>query len=243
MAFPTMVIRLMPKGMAGIMIAALLAALMSSLSSVFNSCSTLITMDFYQKFNPLASEKKLVFVGRFSTAIIIVLSIMWIPMISRLSNQMYMYMQSVQAYIGAPVSAVFIMGILWRGATGAGAIATLAVGIGLGSCRFIMDILRNSSEMTPESFGPLQVLIGYGENAFMASFLNFSVVVFVICVIVMFAVSFLTRSKVTASSQIENLTFSLSTMLKGVDRRTTVFQIILTLLVLTVAIGLIVYFA
>lgn len=243
MAFPTMVIRLMPKGMAGVMIAALLAALMSSLSSVFNSCSTLITMDFYQKFNPMASEKKLVFVGRFSTGIIIILSIMWIPMISRLTNQMYMYMQSVQAYIGAPISAVFLMGILWRGATGAGAIATLAVGIGLGSCRFIMDILRNSSELAPESFGPLQIMIGYGENAFMASFLNFSVVVFIICIVVMITVSSMTRSTVKTSTQIENLTFSFSTMSKGMDRRTVILQVILSLLVLGITVGLIAYFA
>lgn len=243
MAFPTMVIRLMPKGMAGLMIAALLAALMSSLSSVFNSCSTLITMDFYQKFNPLASEKKLVFVGRFSTGIIIVLSIMWIPMIGQLSDQMYLYMQSVQAYIGAPITAVFLIGILWRGATGAGAIATLIFGIGMGACRFIMDILMKSFNLTAESFGPLRVLLGYGENAFMASFLNYCVVVFVLCIIVMVTVSYMTRPKVKEPVQTENLTFSLSTMSKGLDRRTVTVQVILSLIVMGITIGLIAYFA
>ena len=164
-------------------------------------------------------------------------------MIGKLSNQMYMYLQSVQAYIGAPITAVFITGILWRGATGIGAIATLVVGMGLGLCRFIIDILKSSFGWEPESFGPLQVLIGHSQNSFMTSFLNYCLVIFALCLFVMVIVSHFTRSTLKASSQTENLTFSLGTMSKGLCAKTVVIQVILTLIVLGITTGIILYFA
>ena len=102
------------------MVAALLAALMSSLSSVLNSCSTLVTMDIYKKLHPEATEKRLVFVGRLITGVVVVVGILWIPMIRYLSGEVYQYMQSVQAYIGAPITATFLLGILWKGGTARG---------------------------------------------------------------------------------------------------------------------------
>lgn len=186
-AYPMLVLRLMPPGLKGLMIAALLAALMSSLSSVFNSCSTLITMDVYKKMRPQASESRLVMVGRLTTAAIVVLSIAWIPFIRNLNNEVYQYLQSVQAYVGAPITATFLVGILWRGATASAAFTTLIFGGLVGAARFTLDILRNALKW---DLGPLNDLVAF-------SFLNFSVIVFIICVGLMVGVSRLTAHQQT----------------------------------------------
>src|SRR5262245_18822627 len=113
-AFPIMVVRLMPVGLQGVMVAAMLAALMSSLSAVFNSSSTIFTIDFYRKLRPQATERQLVNVGRFATIIMVVLGILWIPFMDRISSQLYIYLQSVQAYIAPPIAAVFLLGVFWK---------------------------------------------------------------------------------------------------------------------------------
>jgi len=188
-AYPLLVMKLMPTGLKGLMIAALLAALMSSLSSVFNSCSTLITMDVYKKLRPMASERQLVNVGRWSTVAIVALSIVWIPFIKNLNNEVYQYLQSVQAYIGAPITATFVTGILWRGATARAALVTLITGGCIGAARFILDVMRNAMKM---DLGALNPVVDF-------SFLNFSVIVFFFCVLLV-----VTVSKVTTPSAAEN---------------------------------------
>ncbi|MBI1356453.1 MAG: sodium/solute symporter [Acidobacteria bacterium] len=194
-AFPLLVQNLLPPGLRGLMIAALLAALMSSLSSVFNSCSTLITLDLYKKLRPEASERRLVFIGRANTAIIVGLSIAWIPLIQYMNDQVYQYLQSVQASIGAPITAVFLCGILWRGATARAALTTLIVGGVLGFGRFFLDVAHSAFGV---DLGPL--LNGVVEY----SFLNFSVYVFVFCLGLMVAVSKLGEKPLLA--QVERLT-------------------------------------
>lgn len=94
-AYPTLVVRLLPPGLVGIMVAALLAALMSSLAATFNSASTLITFDVYRKLNPAASEARLVAVGRIFTVLMVALGILWVPFIRYLSAEVYIYLQSV----------------------------------------------------------------------------------------------------------------------------------------------------
>lgn len=195
-AYPLLVMRLMPPGLKGLMIAALLAALMSSLSSVFNSCSTLITMDVYKKLRPQASEKQLVNVGRWSTIAIVAISIFWIPFIRNLNNEVYQYLQSVQAYIGAPITATFVTGILWRGATPKAAMVTLVTGGIIGATRFIMDVLHNAMKM---DLGAMNAVVEF-------SFLNFSVIVFFFCVLLMVGVSKLTAP--ASQEKIEGLTLS-----------------------------------
>lgn len=195
-AYPLLVMRLMPPGLKGLMVAALLAALMSSLSSVFNSCSTLITMDVYKKLRPQASERQLVSVGRWSTIGIVVISIFWIPFIKNLNTEVYQYLQSVQAYIGAPITATFVTGILWRGATARAAIVTLITGGCIGAARFIMDVLRNAFKM---DLGALNPIVDF-------SFLNFSVIVFFFCILLMVGVSKITTAE--AQEKIEGLTLS-----------------------------------
>src|SRR5690625_7374660 len=117
------------------------ASLMSFLSSVFNSCSTLFSVDIYQKLRPHTSEKHLVKVGRVATGIVVVLGILWIPVMANISGVLYEYLQSVQSYIAPPITAVFLLGIFFRRINSAGALATLLFGflvagqIGRASCR------------------------------------------------------------------------------------------------------------
>ena len=178
-AYPLLVLRLLPPGLMGLMVAALLAALMSSLSSVFNSCSTLITMDIYRKLHPEAGERRLVWVGRLSTVVVVGLSIAWIPFIRYLDDEIYQYLQSVQAYVGAPITATFLTGILWRGATARAALVTLIFGGLIGAGRFILDILHKAMGY---DLGSLTAIVEF-------SFLNFSVIVFFLCVALMVGVS------------------------------------------------------
>jgi SSS family solute:Na+ symporter len=182
-AYPLLVVRLLPAGLMGLMVAALLAALMSSLSSVFNSCSTLITFDIYRKMRPDASEATLVRVGRISTAIIVAISIGWIPFIKYISSEIYIYLQSVQSYIGPPIMVCFIVGVFWKRANGRGAYTTLLTGLALGGTRLVLEILQKSAGM---SFGFLDPLVRL-------NFLLFSLILTVICLAVMIGVSLATE--------------------------------------------------
>jgi len=231
MAYPLIVTRLMPVGLAGLMVAALLAALMSSLSSVFNSCSTLVTMDIYRKFKPDAPERKLVFVGRVTTVAVVIISIAWIPVIRMLSNQIYQYLQSVQAYVGPPISAVFLMGILWKRVTGKAALSTLIIGGIVGLVRFILDIL---SKMGYEDFGPLNILTGYG-------FLNYAIIIFLLCLVLIVLISLVTKKPVIEKTA--DLTFSGKSFATGENKMWLCVHIALSIFVLSAVVSLWVHFA
>ena len=112
-ALPALIGALLPAGLRGLVVAGLLAALMSSLSSVFNSCSTLVTWDIYKKLHPGASERRLVLVGQVVTAILVILGLLWIPFMKLISGKLYQYLQSVQAYISPPLAAEFLIGVAW----------------------------------------------------------------------------------------------------------------------------------
>ncbi len=139
-ALPSLVMALLPDGLRGIVAAGLLAALMSSLSSTFNSCSTIFTIDIYRRFDPGASDVKLVRVGQFATLGMIALALAWIPFMDLVSGQLFTYVQSIQAYISPPIAAVFLVGILWRGANATGAKWALGVGSLLGLARLLLEI-------------------------------------------------------------------------------------------------------
>ena len=179
-ALPTLIATLLPTGLRGLVVAGLIAALMSSLSSVFNSCSTLITWDLYRKIRPQASERQLVWVGQISTAALVGLGLLWIPMIQLISGQLYQYLQSVQAYISPPIAAVFLLGILWRRVNAPGAIASLATGFVIGIGRLVAELNRAALD------GGL--LLRFAE----INFLHFAVALFVVCVAVLIVVSLLT---------------------------------------------------
>ena len=139
-AFPILVKEILPVGLKGLVVGALLAALMSSLASVFNSCSTLFTMDIYTKIRPNASETQLVWIGRVATAVMVALGLAWIPVIGYMPGTLYGYLQSVQAYIAPPIAAVFFLGIFYRRVNVYGCMTGLIVGFILGMCRLAVEI-------------------------------------------------------------------------------------------------------
>ena len=140
-AFPMLVKTLLPVGIKGLVAGGLMAALMSSLASVFNSCSTIFTIDIYKKIRPDKSEESLIRIGKIATAIIVVLGIIWIPIMEKIGGGvMYQYLQNVQSYIAPPVTAVFLLGIIWKRVTSDAAITTLISGL-------ILLILRLGTEI------------------------------------------------------------------------------------------------
>jgi solute:Na+ symporter, SSS family len=194
-AFPTLVVRLMPAGLQGIMVAAMLAALMASKAAVFNSSSTIFTMDFYKKIRPGASDRSLINVGRMATVIMVVLSLLWIPFMSRINDELWTYLQSVQAYIAPPIAAVFLLGVFWKRINGNGAIVSLLLGFALGALRFILEVYYKG--VAPEG-GFLGFYIGI-------NFLHFAALMFLICVATLVVVSLLTPPP--EASKVNGLTF------------------------------------
>jgi SSS family solute:Na+ symporter len=131
---------LLPAGFKGLVLAGMLAALMSSLASAFNSCSTLLTWDVYRKLRPHATEQRLVEVGRASTIVLVGLGLGWIPFMKYVSPQLYIYLQSVQAYIAPPIAACFLLGVIMPRLNGSGAMAALLSGFVIGALRLGLEL-------------------------------------------------------------------------------------------------------
>ena len=136
-------------------------------------------MDIYRKRHPDRSEAQLVLFGRLSTGVIVALSILWIPIIPYMSGQVYQYMQSVQAYVAAPITAVFLAGVLWRGATARAAFLALSLGGAAGAFRFLLDVLHNAGGVNLGLLAPVAEL----------SFLYFAILVFFACLALIVVVS------------------------------------------------------
>ena len=181
--FPTLVRELLPSGIRGLVAGGLLAALMSSLSSVFNSCSTLFTMDIYKKIYPATGEKKLVLVGRIATAIVVLSGIMWIPFIKAVSGAgLYTYLQSVQAYIAPPIASVFLLGLFWSRINANGALVALVGGFMAGMIRLGLEIKKSTL-----------MVDGIWYKIADLNFLYFAIFSFLTCVTVLIAVSMFTK--------------------------------------------------
>jgi SSS family solute:Na+ symporter len=143
-AFPVLMSNLLPSGLRGLVAAGLLAALMSSLASVFNSCSTLFTVDIYKKLKPRTSEINLLKIGRLATVVAVVLGILWIPVMANISGVLYEYLQKVQSYIAPPITAVFLLGIFYKRINAHGAYATLVAGLAIGAGRITIELLKDN---------------------------------------------------------------------------------------------------
>jgi len=206
-AFPALVSQILPIGVRGMVVAGLLAALMSSLSSLFNSCSTLFTVDIYKKIAPNASERNMVTVGRLVTGVVVVLGLCWIPLMLYVADALYIYLQSVQAYLAPPMTAVFFLGVFWKRVNGKGAVATLSLGFALGLIKLGCQIYAGL--IPPENMDALsglqQMLVAYGS----INFLLFCVYLFLFCCTTLVVVSLF--SAAPSAVQIENLTFATNT--------------------------------
>jgi SSS family solute:Na+ symporter len=140
-AFSCLVAQLLPIGFKGVVVSGLLAALMSSLASLFNSSAALFVGDFYKKLKPLASEKHYVVVGRIATAVVVILGIVWIPVMKEMGNVLYRYLQAVQGLLAPAIAAAFILGVFWKRANAQGNLWGLIVGFALGMFRLLLDVI------------------------------------------------------------------------------------------------------
>src|SRR5213594_4388919 len=180
-AYPTLVTRLLPDGIKGLVLAGMLAALMSSLASAFNACSTLLTWDVYKKMRPAATEQQLVRVGRISAGVMVFLGLVWIPFMKYVSAQIYIYLQSVQAYIAPPIAACFLLGVLFPRLNGKGAMSALLTGLALGAARLILELER--AHLTTGTLVYKFATI---------NFLHFAALLFVLCSAILVIVSLAT---------------------------------------------------
>lgn len=204
-AFPMLVQYLLPAGIRGIVVAGLLSALMGSLAGVFNACSTLFTIDLYQKWKPAASERQLVRTGRWATVVMVIVALAWIPVIKGATG-LYDYLQSVQSYLAPPIFVVFFLGVFFKRMNGAGALWAMIVGFALGLFRMAID--------TPITLGLVGFEHGYEKGSMLwimnnIYFQYFSVLITLISAMVMIGVSLATPAPDYV--KIQSLTFATTT--------------------------------
>ena len=233
--FASMVIQLLPVGLRGLVVGGLLAALMSSLSSLFNSCATLFTVDIYEKLVAKKSEKHLVRVGRFATSIIVFFGLLWIPIMYRVADGgIYQYLQSVQGYLAPPIASVFLLGLFYKRINSVGAIAGLISGFTLGMAKLIIQV--NFSSIDNSKLSSPEWLASIGDF----SFLYATGALFLISSIFIILFSFLTKAQ--SDKSIHGLTYGsidkdeISGSVEPIDRYLTAITLILVL-------GLYIYFS
>jgi SSS family solute:Na+ symporter len=218
-AFPMMVKYMLPAGLRGIVVAGLLSALMGSLGGVFNACSTLFTVDLYQKWKPQASQHELVRMGRTSTIVLVLIAFLWIPVIQG-AEGLYTYLQSVQGYLAPPVFVVFFFGVFWKRLNARGAFCAMIVGFVIGLFRMFVD-----TPVALKMFGyedaAKTIAKGYPEHSFLwivnnINFQYFSILITIVSAVVMVVVSYMTAQP--NYDRIKNLSFGTKTV---EDRQTT----------------------
>jgi len=201
-AFPLMVQHLLPPGLRGIVVAGLLSALMGSLAGVFNACSTLFTVDLYQKWKPAASQHELVRMGRTATIVMVLIAMAWIPVIKG-AHGLYDYLQSVQGYLAPPIFVVFFFGVFNKRLNAQGCLWAMVVGFILGVFRMLVD--------TPVTMGLMK---SYPQNSFLwivnnINFQYFSILITLVSAFVMIVVSYMTPAP--DNVKIKSLTFGTAT--------------------------------
>lgn len=204
-AFPTLVAKLLPAGVKGLIVCGILAALMSSLASLFNSSAALFTIDFYQRFRPNTDPKKLVRIGQAATVVIVALGILWIPVMRSVGDVLYLYLQDVQSVLAPGIAAVFLMGICWKRATAQGGMWGLIAGLVIGITRLCAKIYYSNADVIPG---------GDTSNIFQYLFYDVNWLFFcgwmlVFCLLVVFVVSLFTKAP--EPEKIKGLVFGTST--------------------------------
>jgi SSS family solute:Na+ symporter len=233
-AFPLLVMHVLPIGVRGIVVAGLLAALMSALAGVFNASSSLFTMDFYSKLRPRATQAQLVWVGRVATVVMVIIGLLWIPVIQG-GRGLYDYLQGIQAYLAPPIFVVFFFGIFMKRLNGTGCLATLLTGFAMGLFRLAVDT-------------PVKLMgTSYAQGSFLwivnnIFFQYYSLLITVVCILVFIVVSYATKQPDYA--KIGGLTYS---TLTAEDRRAsratwTTKDVILSLLLIALIIAIYSYF-
>jgi SSS family solute:Na+ symporter len=232
-AFPLMVAHLLPPGLRGIVVAGLLSALMGSLAGVFNACSTLFTVDIYEKLRPKASQHEIVRMGRIATAIMVIIAMLWIPIV-RGKTGLYDYLQSVQGYLAPPVFVVFFFGVFWKRLNAQGCLWAMIVGFVIGVFRMGVDTLVTTGTAFPE--GSFLWIVNNIQ------FQYFSILITIVSAVVMVLVSYATAAPDDA--RIAGLTFATA----GAENRAktraswSAREVLASLFVLACIIGAYLYF-
>nr|WP_319397355.1 sodium:solute symporter [uncultured Carboxylicivirga sp.] len=200
-AFPTLVAKLLPAGVKGLVVSGILAALMSSLASLFNSSAMLFTIDFYKRFKPETPEKKLVKIGQIATVVIVMLGILWIPIMRSVGDVLYEYLQDVQSVLAPGIAAAFLMGILWKRTSEKGGMWGLLSGFIIGITRLGAKVYYSTVDGAADT---LFKTVFYDTN-----WLFFCGWMLVVCLIVVVVVSLLTKAP--SEEKIQGLVFGTST--------------------------------
>ncbi len=231
-AFSTLVKTLLPVGVRGIVVGGLIAALMSSLASLFNSSAILFTKDFYEKFYPESSEKHLVKVGRIATIVIVALGILWIPVMRGIGQVLYAYLQDVQSLLAPGIASVFLLGVFWKRATPAAGFSGLLTGFVLGMSRLVAKIF--STHVSTDSL----IYTLFLES----NWLHYSIYLFFICIVVIVIVSLFTKP--ADASKTIGLTYGSATPEQLAETRASwnKWDVVHTVIILSVTITFYIYF-
>ena len=214
-AFPMLVKDLLPPGLRGLVVAGLLSALMGSLAGVFNACSTLFTVDLYEKWRPKASQKELVHMGRIATGVMAVIALLWIPVIQG-AHGLYEYLQAVQGYMAPPIFVVFFLGIFFKRLNAQGCLWAMIIGFILGLFRMAVD--------TPVTMGLQGFKNGYPEGSLFWIVNNINVQYFSILITIVSAIVMVVVSQMTAEpdyARIKGLTFATTSAEEKSETRTS----------------------
>ncbi len=202
-AFPVLVAKLLPAGVKGLIVCGILAALMSSLASLFNSSAALFTIDFYQRYKPKTDPKKLVRIGQVATVVIVVLGVLWIPVMRSIGDVLYNYLQDVQSVLAPGIAAAFLMGVCWKRATAKGGMWGLIAGLVIGITRLCSKIYYSNAPELPGNQNWFKWMF-YDSN-----WLFFCGWMLVFCILVVIVVSLFTKAP--SEEKIRGLVFGTST--------------------------------
>ena len=233
-AFPTLVAKLLPAGVKGLVVCGILAALMSSLASLFNSSSMLFTIDFYKRLRPNTSEKALVRIGQIATVVIVLLGILWIPIMRSIGSVLYNYLQDVQSVLAPGIAATFLLGITWKRASAKGGMWGLIAGIIIGLTRLGAKVYyTNVTDVSQTWFKS----VFYDFN-----WLFFSGCMLVFCLLVVIIVSMLTEKP--DEKKIQGLVFGTATPEQRAASRASWnhWDVIHTVIILSLTVAFYIYF-
>lgn len=233
-AFPVLVAKLLPAGVKGLVVCGILAALMSSLASLFNSSSMLFTIDFYKRFKPDTSEKKLVAIGQVATIVIVILGILWIPIMRSVGDVLYAYLQDVQSVLAPGIAAAFLLGITWKRTSAQGGMWGLLTGMIIGLTRLGAKVYYSTAVAPSEN---IFKYIFYDVN-----WLFFCGWMFLFCIIVVVLVSLFTKAP--SAEKIQGLVFGTATKEQLAETRASWnhWDIIHTLIILGITVAFYIYF-
>lgn len=187
LAYPYLVIRLMPVGATGLMVSVIVAALMSSLTSIFNSASTIFIIDIYKRFRGAASEMEQIVAGRVFVVVLVIVSVAWVPIIESSANsELFQYIQSVTSFLAPPVCAVYVLALFWGRTNEQGAFWSLLVGLLIGLVRMILEFAISAPGCSSTEPDPRPFITKL-------HYLHFGIVLFFISAAIAIVVSLLTK--------------------------------------------------